>query len=218
MIRQALALLLLCATVAAAQTGTSSVEEEVRREVEIQFGDRLRDLEIKSTVAITLFGLNLFGIVPAYFYFLHRARKIAEDEIAKAAHSRHHEIAAMLDERDDDRRLRRETSITVIAAKAVTEGILRQTGFSKVITIAPDQVETSKIGPDTIVVFDLDHGCSEEQASELIKKRSLASVFVYTSGGRSNIRAPQVSYANSPVTLFARLMELARFREAFRGK
>jgi len=216
-IRRALPLLLLCATAAAAQPGAAPVHEEVRRQVEIQFGDRLRDLEIKSTVAITLLGINLFGIVPAYLYLLHRARKIAEKEIAKAAHSRHLDLAMMLDERDDDRRLRRETSILVIAARAGTEGILRQTGFADVLTILPETLEARKIEPASIVVFDLDNGCSEELAASLIETRALESVLVYTSK-RSNLSAPGLTYANSAVTLFSRLMELIRFRKALAPK
>jgi hypothetical protein len=50
-------------------------------------------------------------------------------------------------------------------------------------------------------------------ASTLIEKNPLESVLVYTAG-RSELRGPRLTFANSPVTLFSRLMELIRFRQA----
>lgn len=205
--------LLLCASLAAAQPAPPDLPEQVRREVEDQFGDRLRDLELKANLAVILLGINLFGIIPAYLFLLKRARTIAEEKIASEVDGQIKTLMDMLDERDEELLLRSNTPVIVIANQRQTAASLRHAGFSKVTTLEPEKAASETIPPDSLVVFDLDHGCPEETASSLIVNNSLESVLVYTAG-RSELRGPQVTFANSPVTLFSRLMELIRFRKA----
>lgn len=205
--------LLLCASLATAQPAPPDLPEQVRREVEVQLGDRLHNIELVMTAAAVLFGLTFVGIIPSYFGLLRRAQKMVDKKLASIIKSRPSALVELIDERDADQRLRRETSVRVVAAALTTEAVLRQTGFLDVTTMPPDSEEARKIPHDVLVIFDLDHGCSEETASALIKRNSLESVLVYTAG-RSELRGAQVTFANSPVTLFSRLMELIRFRKA----
>lgn len=206
---------LLCASLTAAQSAPADLHEEVRREVEAQVDDRLRKIEITATAAATLFGVTLLGIVPSYFALLRRARIIAEEKIAAAVDGQIKTLMDMLDERDEELSLRGDTPVLVIADQRQTAGFLRQAGFAKVTTMEPDKAASETISRDLLVVFDLDHGCPEATASSLIERNSLESVLVYTAG-RSEIRGPQVTFANSPVTLFSRLLELIRFRKAMK--
>lgn len=205
--------LLLCASLAAAQPAPVDLHEEVRREVELQFGDRLRTIEIAMTAAAVLFGLTFVGIVPSYFTLLRRAHKMVEEKLASVVKSRPATLIELIDERDADQRLRHESAVLVVASELATEGILRQTGFSDVTTLPPDSEAARAMPRHALVVFDLDRGCTEETAASLIERNSLESVLVYTAG-RSELRGPRLTFANSPVTLFSRLMELIRFRKA----
>ncbi len=205
--------LLFCASLAAAQP--VDLHKEVSREVEDQFGDRLQDLEFKSNLAVSLLGINLFGIIPAYLFLLKRAKTIADEKIAAAVDGQIKTLMDMLDERDEELSLRGDTPVLVIADQRQTAGFLRQAGFAKVTTMESDKAASETISRDLLVVFDIDHGCPEATASSLIERNSLESVLVYTAG-RSEIRGPQVTFANSPVTLFSRLLELIRFRKAMK--
>lgn len=175
--------------------------------------DRLRELDFKWNLLIALFGVNVIGMLPWYFALLYRAKKMMDRKLDSLVHERPGKLHELIDERDADLRLRRETPILVVAESLGTAAILHKVGFSKVTTVSPEEMNAQKIAPNAPVVFDLDNGCSEDLAASLIETRSLENVLVYTSG-RSDIRAPHVTYANSPVTLFSRLMELIRFQKA----
>jgi hypothetical protein len=204
--------LLLCASLAAAQP--ADLSEQIHRVVEDQVGERLRDLELKANLAVVLLGINLFGIIPAYLFLLKRARTIAEEKVAAAVDGQIRTLMDLLDERDEELSLRSTTPVLVIADRRQTATALREAGFLQATTLEPEKAGAETIAADRLVVFDLDHGCSEAMATALIERNSLQSVLVYTSAGRSELRGPQLTFANSPVTLFSRLMELIRFRKA----
>ena len=178
-----------------------------------QVADRVRDLELKWDLLVALFGINLVGMLPWYFALLYQAKKMIDRKLDSLIREKPGKLHELIDERDADLRLRRETPILVVAASLGTAAILHKVGFSQVTTVSPEDMKVQEIAPNAPVVFDLDNGCPEELASSLIQTRSLENVLVYTSG-RSNLRAPHVTYANSPVTLFSRLMELIRFQKA----
>jgi hypothetical protein len=184
--------------------------------VDTRLAERLGDLELKWNLLVALFGINLVGMLPWYFVLLRQTKKRIDKKLDELISEKPGKLHELIDERDDDLRLRRETPVLVVATSLGTAAILHKVGFSRVTTVSPEDMKTRETTPDAPVIFDLDHGCSEEQAASLIETRSLESVLVYTSD-RSNVRAPHVTYANSPVTLFSRLMELIRFRKALGG-
>jgi hypothetical protein len=175
---------------------------------------RLEDLEFKADLILLLFGVSVAGIVPAYWLLIRRTKELVEERIGSLIESRPRALLALIDERDANLRLRRETPILVIADKLETEGLLRGSGFAKVKTRPPSaNGAATPIDPGAVVVFNLDDGCSEQTASDLIIRNSLDCYLVYTSG-RSNLRGSNVTFANSPVTLFSRLMELIEYKDA----
>jgi len=175
---------------------------------------RVEDLERKESLLLFLFGVSLAGVIPAYWLWIRKAKKLVDEKLGSLIESRPRALLALIDERDAKLRLRQETPILVIAESLETEGILRGSGFAKVTTRKPrEKITDSHLSSGAIVVFNLDDGCSEETAADLIARNSLEYFLLYTSG-RSSIRGKSTTFANSPVTLFARLMELIEYKGA----
>jgi hypothetical protein len=172
---------------------------------------RVENFERNTWIVVGLCGLSLTGLIPTYVLLLRRARRLVEERLSSLIESRPRALLTMIDEREADQRLRRDTPILVIADRFETEGFLRTSGFSKVTT--RDAEVKAPIDRGDVVVFDLDHGCSEEAAEEHIARNPPEAFLVYTSGV-SNLRGKNGTYANSPVTLFSRLMELIKFKDA----
>ncbi len=175
---------------------------------------RVENLELKEGLLLLFFGVTLAGIGPAYWLLLRKSKKLVDEKLGSLIESRPRALLALIDEREASLRRRRETPILVIADSLETQGILRGSGFGRVTTRKPGERETAdQIASGAIVVFTLEDGCSEETASDLIARYNLDFFLLYTSG-RSSIRGKSATFANSPVTLFARLMELIEFKDA----
>jgi hypothetical protein len=175
---------------------------------------RVEDLERKESLLLLLFGVSLVGAIPAYRLWIRKAKKLVDQKLGSLIESRPRALLALIDERDADLRLRHETPILVLAESLETEAVLRGSGFARVTTRKPGEKATDRqLASGAIVVFNLDDGCSEETAADLIARNSLEYFLLYTSG-RSSIRGKNATFANSPVTLFSRLMELIEYKDA----
>jgi hypothetical protein len=175
---------------------------------------RVEDRERKESFLLLLFGVSLVGVFPAYRLWVRKAKKLVDQKLGSLIESRPRALLALIDEREANLRRRHETPILVIAESLETEGLLRGSGFAKVTTRKPGEKGTeSQIASGAIVVFNLEDGCSEETAADLITRNSLEYFLLYTLG-RSSIRGKSATFANSPVTLFARLMELIEYKDA----
>ncbi len=187
------------------------------KEAEDRAGDRIREIQrrVESLEFILrILGISIVGFVPAFWLIFRKTRKRVEERVGTVIESRPRALLALLDERDAGLKLRRETAILVVAETLETEGLLRASGFAQVITRSPTDI-TERMDRTSVVIFDLDSGCSEQTASELITRSSLEYFLVYTSGpGRSIIRGKGGTFANSPVTLFGRLTELIVYKAA----
>lgn len=191
------------------------------REAEQRAGRKVDELErrvetivsVATMIAIPL-GLTVVGLIPAYLRLLRYTNKRVEERLDALIESRPRALLALIDERDGDHRRRRETPILVLADRLETEGLLRQSGFATVTTRSPaTDRAAARIDRNSVVVLDLDGGCSEEVASGLISIHREEFFLVYT-GGRSDLRGENVTFANSPVTLFSRLKELVDYKDA----
>lgn len=187
------------------------------KQAEDRVGDSIDELEHRVEnleLLRLLLGISVAGIIPAYWLLVRKTKKLVEEKIGSLIESHPRALLALIDERDADLRRRRETAILVVAETLETEGLLRGSGFSRVTTRKPTaDSATARIDGASVVVFDLDSGCTEESASELIAGNNLEFFLVYTSG-RSNLRGKSCTFANSPVTLFSRLTELIEYRYA----
>jgi hypothetical protein len=186
-------------------------EERAGRRIE-DLQRRVEDLERKENLLLLLFGVSLAGVIPGYWLWIRKAKKLVDQKLGSLIESRPRALLALIDERDADLRRRHETPILVLADSLETEGVLRGSGFAKVTTSKPGEKATDgHLLPGAIVVFNLDDGCPEETAAKLIAGNSLDYFLLYTAG-RTSIRGG--TFANSPVTLFARLMELIEYKDA----
>jgi len=126
--------------------------------------------------------------------------------------SRPGSLLAIVEEHDREVRLRRESRIVIVSAALDLEAVLRQHGFLKVVSKDPVP-EAATMEQAAAVVLDL-RTFSEEQAARLMREHGLEHVLAYTTG---RAVLPNATFANSPITLFARLSELLKFQAAREG-
>lgn len=191
------------------------------REAEERVGERIDGLETRVEEAetwfktlATLLGVSALGLVAAYLRWLRKAGQLMDERLAALVESRPRALMALIDERDAALRQRSEAPILVIAERFETQGILLGSGFRKVTTrstSAPDLV--AELAKAPVVVFALDDGCDEDSAQGLITRHGIEFFLAYKAG-RSQLQGRHATYANSPVTLFARLSELIAYRAA----
>lgn len=187
-------------------------EDRAGRKIEA-LEQRIDDALAKAILFGLPFGLTAVGLYPAFWLLLHKTTKRIDERLGALIEARPRALLALIDERDGDRRRRRETPILVFGDRFETEGLLRQSGFATVTTRNPADRVAARIDLNSVVVLDLDGGCPEEVAAGLISRHCEEFFLVYT-GGRSELRGENVTFANSPVTLFSRLKELVDYRDA----
>lgn len=209
------ALLVVLAASVAPVMGQSAIPiEQLRSEIkqtEDRLSDRIEKLESVKTWLLGSFVFSLAVIGGLYWRAVHYADRRAREEIDKIAQGRGDVLNKLIDDREKGRRLRAETEILVVADAGETGGLLQRLGFKRVVTTSPDEARTRRIEPNHVVVFDVEHGCSDEAGKEIVQSKSLDFVLAYKRGN-SSITSTYGTFANSPVTLFTRLTELLDFR------
>ncbi len=118
-------------------------------------------------------------------------------------------MLTLVEEHDREVKLRRESRIVIVSDALDLEAILRQHGFVKVVSRPPGAL-AGEVSQAAAVVFDL-RTLGEEQARDLMREHGIEHVLAYTTGRASLLDA---TFANSPITLFARLCELLKFQAA----
>jgi hypothetical protein len=191
------------ATVMAEPT-TSDVARDVA-----DLAGRVDDLELLRNVVLGLLGASALGLPALWWRLGKRISRVADEQISSLLESRPGALLTLVAEHDREVKLRRESRIVIVSDGLDLETVLRQHGFFKVVSRPPD-AELGALGEAAAVVFDL-RTLAEETAASLMRQHGLDHVLAYTTGRAA---LPKATFANSPITLFARLCELLKFEAA----
>jgi len=183
------------------------------READHRLHQRLSTLETGRNLILGLLGVTLFALPLTYLYWLKKASQFAEQKLAEVIESRPQALRQLIDERDQEIALRRSIEIGIVSSKLELEGILAAHDFRRLKTFAPEVAHAQDLARFGAVVLDLDRGLDEATALSLIDRQRLDNALVFTTGQLARLRG-RCAFANMPVTLYARLLELLKFRRA----
>lgn len=170
---------------------------------------RVSDLEFLRTIVLGLLGASILGLPALWWRLGKRISRVADARISSLLESRPGALLTLVEEHDREVKLRRESRIVIVSDGLDLETVLRQHGFFRVVSKPPES-DLGAVGEAAAVVFDL-QTLSEEKAANLMRRHGLEHALAYTTG-RANL--PNATFANSPITLFARLCELLKFEAA----
>ncbi|MDP9121085.1 MAG: hypothetical protein M3O15_06905 [Acidobacteriota bacterium] len=173
---------------------------------------RVREIELLKNVLLGLIGASALGLPALWWRLGKRISQVADMRIGSLIESRPGALLKIVEEHDRETKLRRESRIAIVSCGLELEAVLRQHGFLKVIS-QPPGAEVTALADAAAVIFDLTT-IDEEQARHLIGRHGIEHALAYTLGRAS---LPNATFANSPITLFARLYELLKFQAA-RGR
>lgn len=191
-----------------AMAAAEPVAADVARDV-TALAARVENLEQMKDVVLGLLGVSVLGLPALWWTLGKRFSRLADKRIGSLLESRSGALLAVVDEHDRELRLRRSSRIVIVSETLDLEAVLRQHGFLKVVSKVPG-TETEELREAAAVVLDL-RTLPEERATDLIRQHGLEFVLAYTTGRAA---LPNATFANSPVTLFARLCELLKFQAA----
>src|SRR5215210_6177158 len=191
-----------------AMVGAEPTAADVARDV-TALTARVQDLELLRTVVLGLAGASVLGLPVLWWRLGKRISCLADERISSLLESRPGALLRIVEEHDSELKLRRASRIVIVSEALDLEAVLRQHGFLKVVSKMPG-AEADAVCQAAAVVLDL-RTLAEEQAQGLMRQHGLEYVLAYTTG-RATL--PNATFANSPITLFARLCELLKFQAA----
>lgn len=191
-----------------ARVGAEPTAADVAQDVSV-LSARVRDLELSGMTVLGLLGASVLGLPVLWWRLGKRISRLADERISSLLESRPGALLTIVEEHDSELKLRRGSRIVIVSEALDLEAVLRQHGFLRVVSRIPG-AEADEVGQAAAVVLDL-RTLAEEQAESLMRKHSLEYVLAYTTGRAA---LPNATFANSPITLFARLCELLKFQAA----
>lgn len=192
-----------------AMVGAEPIAADVARDV-TALAARVENLEQAGGWVLALLGVSSVLGLPAFVWGLgKRISRLADERISSLLESRPGALLTIVEEHDSELKLRRSSRILIVSETLDLEKVLRQHGFLKVVSKMPGE-EADEVRQAAAVVLDL-RTLAEERAADLIRQHGLEYTLAYTTG-RAGLR--NATFANSPVTLFARLCELLKFQAA----
>jgi hypothetical protein len=161
------------------------------------------------------FLLALLTLVGLWWHLLRKARRYAEERVARLVEGYPGKVEQLIEHHETEGRLRRESRIAVVGQGLATQGLLKQLGFREVKTVPPVTAHHDALDGYKAVVLDLQDGVPVATAAALIDASPRDAFLVYSTGsGRVDLPPGRATFANSPITLYARLLELLRFLDA----
>ncbi len=209
--------LLLGVTVAAgASAAPESIEvRELRlelRETKLALESRIAAQEQVQNILLGLLGVGALALPLASIGWLRKADRLAQQRLERIIESRPRALMELVAEHDAEKRVRQESRVMIVSEATDLEGVLRQHGFEDLRTIERREV-VDDLGEAGAVILDLEQGMDEKQAAAFIEEQNLDQVLVFCFG-RANLPAGRATFANSHMTLFSRLHELLKFKDA----
>lgn len=181
---------------------------DVARDV-TALANRVGDIEQSGMMVLGLLGVSVLGLPALWWRLGKRVSRLADERISSLLESRPGALLRIVEEHDSELKLRRSSRIVIVSDSLDLETVLRQHGFLKVVSKIPG-AEVDEVCQAAAVILDL-RTLAEERAAGLIRQHGLEYVLAYTTGRAA---LPNATFANSPVTLFARLCELLKFQAA----
>jgi hypothetical protein len=175
--------------------------------------ERVESLEEARRVLFLLAGGTLLAVALRSWHLLKKADVLAERRLAKVVESRPKALRQLIEEHDIETRLRRESRVAVVSESLRIEGVLSQHGFRRVATVPPGAATSAALEPYAAVILDLEGGVSEQAAAALVAQGARESFLAYVNR-HVTLPRDRATFANSAITLYARLMELLRFLAA----
>jgi hypothetical protein len=180
---------------------------------------RVKNLETARDVLLGVCGTTLIGtvvvIVVGWFRFVRRADQLARRHVDRLVEVYPGAVERLVQEYEIEARLRREAKVAVISDALDLQALLREHGFRNLKTILVADARAATLLPYAAVVLGLTGGLSQQEATAVIQGHQRDIFLAYsTAPGRLDLPAGRTTFANSPITLYARLMELLKFHEA----
>ena len=173
--------------------------------------DRLHQLELKqaetNSYLIAIFVLAVGGLGTVGSLFIWTKKKV-EKSIENRLDGKLAEVLALVD-RDKRIEKQKTTSISVVSPKEKLRGTLVDLGFRGA---RRQELEDAKDHGRDLMVFDGDSLCDDEIQGVIAQCDDL--VFLIYKHGRVNIRDERLTFANSEISLYARLMEALGYQSA----
>ena len=213
-------LLAVGSSVAAGQAKTSASNSLILSSPQYEeLDNRLDRIEFAGWFVSVFLGLGFAGIVGGtvalYFSLRRWAKKYARKALRKELHRDSKVIAQLIDERSEDNRIKRKTSIAVVSRGRQLASVLQNHGFRKLQRLDPTEVADQNLATFGAIVFDLDDGLTHQEAATLLDKQGIENALGYSL--LKDNKSPLVgrcTFANSHITLYWRLLELFKYWEA----
>lgn len=174
---------------------------------------RVQTLEISRNVLLALSGGTLIGLILGWVRLARRADRLARRHVDELVARYPGAVERIVQEHETEARLRRQAPIALISDHLEIQALLRRHGFRELTTVPAADATSEELAPFAAVVLDLDRTLTPEAAAVLIESHP-RDVFLAYSPHRVDLPPNRTTFANSPITLYARLMELLKFHEA----
>lgn len=208
--RAGLFFIVALAACCAMAVGAEPTASDLARELAALSG-RVAELEWQRTLVLGVLGISALGLPMYWWAQIRKASRLADEKIAAVIESRPGALLQLITEHDREAKLRRESRVVILSDGLDLEAVLRQHGFSRVVS-RPIGSEADVLAGAAAVVLDL-RNADLEAARAFLQMHSSENVLAFTTGsGRVDLST--ATFANSPITLFGRLYELLKFQEA----
>jgi hypothetical protein len=155
------------------------------------------------------------AVVIGWFRLARKADQLARHHMDRIVEAYPGAVERLVQEHETEARLRREARVVVVSDDLGLQGLLREHGFGNLKTIFPSAATAAALEPYAAVVLDMTAGLSQAAAGALIAEYPRDVFLAYSTGpGRLDLPPGRATFANSPMTLYARLLELLKFHAA----
>jgi hypothetical protein len=181
--------------------------------------ERVRELESSRNLLLAVSGTTLIGTALAaalgWFRLLRRVERVARRHVDRLVQAYPGAVERVVQEHETETRLRREAKVAVVSEDLNLQALLRERDFKNLTTVRPEGATSETLEPYAVVVLDLTKGLTEAGARALIESHARDVFLAYsTAAARVDLPPGRATFANSPITLYARLMELLKFQRA----
>lgn len=208
-----------CCLVAVAISVAAAAQPPLQEDAIAALEERIEALEADRDLLLAVTGTTIAGTILAlivgWFRLVRKADLLARQQMERIVETYPGAVERLVQEHETEARLRREARVGLVSDRLDLQVLLRQHGFKNLITLAPAEAPATGLDPFAAVVLDLTGGLSPEAARALIDRHSRDVFLAYsTAPGRLDLPPGRTTFANSPITLYARLLELLKFQAA----
>ncbi len=220
-----LILLLLLPLALPAQSESANSTQEIK-----QLQNQITELKRQNIIAIgagiLLLVLAIWGRRIGLSQIMEHANEQAtmkvREEIKRIAEGKSEQLQALISQLDVETRIKKQFGIVCLSAdqagQQAINSLLAGLGFSKVVSEVATDYDKSHVAKADIILFNCSQG--DDSLSVSLMEQYLAdetTLFLYYGMRFNGNRAAynhRLSFANSAITLYPRLMEIMKFLQA----